>query len=740
MRHLSTFLTDHRVLAWCFIVLFAVPPGLGFYGFRVAKPVRQQWATESDRQALEEVHSSFTSGFSGFPSVLVIECDDFFQVDRIAAIREVVEQIKSVHPAAWIGSVPQVTLFGSSPLLPVEVTQDELTELADVIATHPLIRGQLLSPDRKTMLIGLGVWTEPEYSKTTQLAQERLTPLGMQVRLTGPAPLFHSHDNAFEQDHMRILLTAAGLIVALAMIIFRRLSAITLACSGAGFGVASTLGVLELLGQTRNELSEIILPIMVLVVGFTDGVHIVVHLRQQRVAGLDQRQAAASAVRHVGLACLLTSITTAIGFGSLMIAESEIIKGFGFSSAIGVLITFVSVNLLIPLLSCTWIGRNVHHGIERDLVGRQIQRTSGLIDLVVNHARIVVVGGVVVTGLLAVATLSLRPDDQLGHRIPHNTQAYQAMRHCDATFGGVRFIRVMIEFPEEADRSEIYEVIAQVQRMLDAEELIGSSLSIRNWLAILPGADVPRKLGLASFIPEEYRGQFWQPKINLAQVLARMQDLGMATYGPMFDRLEAAIAEVESQHTGFRLELTGESIVEGRVVARVTRELFYSLLVASVVIFVVLTLAFRSIRLGLISIIPNVFPLVMTGALRAAIDTSLDISSACAFAICLGIAVDDTIHFLIRYQHERQLGNDVPSSIRQTFLTVGSALVMTTIVMIAGFGSVMMSQLPTHYLFAAMASTTIGAALLGDLIILPALLVCFPDRTTSDEPPAEDSR
>jgi len=666
------------VLAWCFIVVFAIPPGLGFYGFRIAKPVRQQWATESDRQVLEEVHSSFTSGFSGFPSVLVIECDDFFQIDRIVAIRGVVEQIESVHPVAWIGSIPQITLFGSSPLLPEEITQDELTELADVIATHVLIKGQLLSPDRKTMLIGLGVWAEPEYSEAVKLARERLVPLGMKVRLTGPAPLFHSHDNAFEQDHMRILLTAAGLIVGLAMLIFRRLSAITLACSGAGFGVASTLGVLKLLGQTRNELSEIILPIMVLVVGFTDGVHIVVHLRQQRVAGLDQRQAAASAVRHVGLACLLTSITTAIGFGSLMIAESEIIKGFGFSSAIGVLITFVSVNLLIPLLSCTWIGRNIHHGIERDLVGRQIQRTSGLIDFVVNHARIVVIGGVVVTGLLAVATLSLRPDDQLGHRVPHNTQAYQAMRHCDATFGGVRFVRVMIEFPEDADRSEVWEVIQQVEHIIDAEELVGSSLSIRNWLSILPGADVPGKLGLASFIPDDYRGQFWQPKINLAQILARMQDLGMATYEPMFDRLEAAFTGIESEHPGYRLELTGEAIVEGRVVARVTRELFYSLLVASVVIFVVLTLAFRSIRLGLISIIPNVFPLVMTGALRAAIDTSLDISSACAFAICLGIAVDDTIHFLIRYQHERQSGNDVPSSIRQTFMTVGSALVMTT--------------------------------------------------------------
>lgn len=88
---------EHRVLAWCCVVLFAIPPGLGFYGFQIAKRVKQQWATQSDSRVLEEVHSSFTSGFSGFPSVLGIECDDLLMIREIDRFGSVVTRRVTVR-------------------------------------------------------------------------------------------------------------------------------------------------------------------------------------------------------------------------------------------------------------------------------------------------------------------------------------------------------------------------------------------------------------------------------------------------------------------------------------------------------------------------------------------------------------------------------------------------------------------------------------------------------------------
>jgi predicted RND superfamily exporter protein len=129
------------------------------------------------------------------------------------------------------------------------------------------------------------------------------------------------------------------MIILLALIIFRGFSAILIACSGPGIGVFWTIGWLSFVGDPGNDLTNLVLPVMVLIIGFMDSVHFVVHIRQERIRLelLDaspttnqdvktskeiQRATAASGIRHVGMACLLTSITTAIGFGSLMIAET----------------------------------------------------------------------------------------------------------------------------------------------------------------------------------------------------------------------------------------------------------------------------------------------------------------------------------------------------------------------------------------------------------------------------------
>lgn len=747
MRRLGVFLAHHRRTVWCLILLLSIPPAIGLFGVQLFKPSYSRWVTEEQANELSEARETFPNQFSGFPSFLVLECDDFFQPKRIAALQTAVKRIadRMVYEGGedsliWIGNIPQVTLFGTRPLLPEHVESlEDAQAAADVIADHPLVAGQLLSEERRTMLIGLMTWEDAHWDWIRGNLREPLSDVGIRFRITGPSPLRHAHRNSFDRDHERIVLIAAAVVVVLALIIFRGLPAIIVSCSGPAFGIFWTLGWLELLGLAGNDLAEIILPVMILMVGFTDGVHLVVHIRQQRLrdpndkASVKDRQkaAAASAIEHVGGACLLTSITTAIGFGSLMLADAEMIQGFGRVCSIGVLITFVAAMLVIPVMSSSWIGRRIHAGSDRDIVGRVMLRSTWLIDFVIRHSRAVTVVGILVTGALGAASLSLEPDDRLGHRVPNASEAYQAMQHCDEVLGGIHMMRVVVTWPEDASRETVWQVVTKVESVLSDEPELSRPLSIRHALSVVPGIDGPAKLGMASLLPRGFGSQFWQPDLRQAQVLARVQDLGMAHYRPVLDRIERKLSVLSGEHSGFQIDLTGKAIVESRSVQRVVEELFHSLALAAVIIFIVITIAVRSIRFGILSIIPNVFPLVATGAMRACIDTSLDIASACSFAVCLGIAVDDTIHFLMRFRHERELGHDVETSIRRTYVTVGSALVMTTIVMVVGIGSVMFSELPTHFLFASMACATIGSALLGDLIILPALLTQFADRDQS---------
>lgn len=754
MRRLGLFLANHRLVVWCLILLLSIPPICGLTGLNIFDQSYGRWISDEQSQTLQDVKEAFANRFSGFPVILVLECDDFFQPERIAALHRtaaiVEEEFRKIDGDGrtfWIGSLPQVTLFGTSPLLPKHFeTSEEAQTAAEVIARHPLVEGQLLSDDRRTMLIGLLDSDRKANQKIRERAVDVLGSVEIECRLTGPVPLWRAYRDAFKRDHEKIILIAAAIVVVLALFIFRGLPAIIVSCSGPAVGVFWTLGWLELLGQANNDLAEIILPVMILMVGFTDGVHLVVHIRQQRLQDSSddrsvkdsQIKAAASAIEHVGGACLLTSLTTAIGFGSLLMAESAIIQGFGRACSIGVLIAFVAAMLVIPVMSSSWIGRRIHVGTDRDIVQRSMRRLDWLIDFVIQRSRLVVFGGVLITVGLAVVSSSLEPDDRVSHRTPHASEAYRAMEHVDSALGGIRPMRVVVNWQADVSNQSLWTILSEIESVLESEPEIGRPLSIRHALSLAPGVDGPAKLGMASLLPDDLSRQFWRPDINQAQVIARVQDLGMAHYRPILDRIEAAFAELTTANSEFQIKLTGEAIIEGQAVQQVVQELFCSLALAAVIFFVVITIAVRSIRFGLLSLIPNIFPLVATGAMRASIDTSLDVASACSFAICLGIAVDDTIHFLMRFRHECEEGHDVETSIRQTFVTVGSALVMTTVVMVAGIGSVMTSELQTHFLFASMACVTIGSALLGDLIILPALLAQFADRDTSNPESTEE--
>ena len=156
------------------------------------------------------------------------------------------------------------------------------------------------------------------------------------------------------------------------------------------------------------------------------------------------------------------------------------------------------------------------------------------------------------------------------------------------------------------------------------------------------------------------------------------------------------------------------------------------------IIFVVLSLVYRSLRIGLISLVPNLFPLAVAGGYLVFTGQALEIVTVCAFTVCLGIAVDDTIHFLTRYEEERSLTKDSGEAINKAFSSVGTALIMTTIVLVTGFSTVLFSDSRDHFIFASMGAITLTAALFADLVFLPALLAYFIPNPTTDHQPFEE--
>ena len=234
-------------------------------------------------------------------------------------------------------------------------------------------------------------------------------------------------------------------------------------------------------------------------------------------------------------------------------------------------------------------------------------------------------------------------------------------------------------------------------------------------------------------MPAGLLDRFLQPERRRALVTARVPDANSQTAEPAFNELEAALNEVRSTHPDYELHLTGTGVVAHRNVDLMIVDFSMGLGMAALVIFGVLSIAYRSLRIGLISLLPNAFPLVVAAATLVLLGRELQIASAIAFTICLGIAVDDTIHFLSRFRRELTLDGDVEEAVVRAFLAVGRALVITTAVLVGGFSVMFLSVIPTTQLFALIGIVGMLAALVGDLFLLPAILVIFATGRPRDE-------
>lgn len=761
MHAVASLFARRRSLFGAFLAGVTALAALGYVFPSATEHPLEKYQREAGEESSD--YGQMVSGrfdLSRSDAFLVVEVDDLFRPDAARAVRSMVaavEALPEVDRLLWLDRVPMVNVFGAGdPLLPEgDASPAAYAAARQRVLNHPLGR-QLISPDGTTLLMPLVYdWLTIRDDRQTvdpiigaargALARAALlTGSGpdpvIRVRLTGRAPLFVSQQEAFDRNQLVFQTLGYILGLGLACVFFRGPAAVFIVASAPALGVFWSVGLVKLTGLPFNPLATVVMPVLVSMVGLADGVHLVMHVRRKRAAGDDPVEAARSAMAHVGAASGLTALTTAVGFASLSLAQNEYVRDFGAVCCVGVLLAFVAVVFYIPYVSTTWIGRWLDHSQERDVLTNLLGRLMGLVDWVLAHRRAVAAGSVLLVLPLAWVTLGLTPDNRLASALPTGSEAYAALAHADRTLGGVEFFRVVVSWDAsvESDSPDVLRTVRDVAERIDQEPLMAYPLSIRELLAAMPGddADLETKMTLLALLPPDLRGFFYNAQQREATVTVRVQDRGIALYKPAFERLEADLTGLAARRPGFHFRLEGQPVRIARDLHQIVTDLSNSLLAESLMIMLVILVAYRSVSLALVSYLPNLLPLVATAALLVASGGTLDMSAVCAFVVCLGIAVDDTVHFLARFRDEVALDGDVPQAVRRAFVGVGAALVMTTIILVSGFGVMLLSDLPGHRTFSLMACSTIVVAIFGDLITMPALLATFyrPGRHSPPEP------
>lgn len=674
--------------------------------------------------------------------VVVLQSDELFSRQSIAAIRRLTDGLDALPDVDRVYSILDIRRRAVGrvfvPLLPKDDADDEAFALARERALkHPLALGHLLSEDGNTMLLsarlaGGAVSTaeiRPTIKRIGNVVDASLSGTTIGASITGLPQLRADIYDCIQREEIKFGTVGLLVAVGIATFLFRRPVAVMIVCVPPLLGTFWTLGALGLAGEPINTFNSI-LPTLVMVVGFTDAVHFMMDIRRSRQQGLSRQDAAAMSLRHLFLPCLLTSVTTAIGFGSLVVAQIDVIQRFGIACATGAILNFFAVVPLVPLLVTTRLGKYVADGNHQSSTEAHAHRfLDPLVGWITHHAKtITAVASLVTVGLVVLAS-RLEPDNRIYNGIPAHSSSYRSLCHCDDVFGGALFTYVVVDWPGEhdLDSTEVLRALVDVHNVLGRPKELGTPFSVMNLLLALPHPKnrLSSAVKYLDSVPDDVVERFVRRDLGKAVVNVQTPDLGARVLAPVYADVDAELRRLEEKYPGFQLSLTGSTVVGSRNVNLMIVDLARSLALAAVVIFIVISLSYRSVRFGLLSILPNVFPLVCAAAILWLRGGALEMAAVTTFSVCLGIAVDDTIHLISRYCVERQHSQGVHDAVRRAVGKVGAALTVTTLTLVGGFGAGLLSDLPAIRLFSLLASVALLTALAAVVLVLPALLLCF---------------
>ena len=655
---------------------------------------------------------------------------DLFHAGALDELRELASAVGTVEGVETVRSIFDVRRSGASgAVLPVIPRSQgpldaESRDAARARALrHPLVAGHLLSTDATIalLLVRLSPTADrpPQLAATVtrledMLARHAARAATIDLELTGLPALREQASRALRRDMLIFNSLGLSLAVILSAAVARSLRSTIVACVPPFVGAVWALGTLGLCGAPVNILTSVV-PSLALVVGTCDSIHFIEDMRRSVRRGIDPLAASTAAVRRVGTACGLTSLVTAVGFASLAAARIDAVRTFGIAAAVGALASFLAVTLLTPLIASTRFCSGMRLGRSSRRAGRI---ANALAAFSVRHAWPIAAAGCAATLFLGLAGIGLDADNRVVDSLPRGAPAAQALARVDAEFGGALGVDVIVRWPEGIDWREgvVTGALAEVHGILESAAGISHAISLSSIAGEL-GDRARRRLDA-----EQFR-DLVAPDERAAVVRARVADRGSRNLDAAYDRIDAALADLAARQPGWRFELAGLSVVSARNIRQLVRDLGSSLLLEVVVIGLILAVAFRSPIAGLVSLVPNVFPLTVIGAILQATGRSLDPATVIVFNVCLGLAVDDTVHVLSALARNRRAGLSIATSVRRAIAETGNAVVIGGVVLAVGFTAVTASSVPSLAGFGMLACGAVAAATVAELVFLPALLV-----------------
>ncbi|ELA9342246.1 MMPL family transporter [Vibrio parahaemolyticus] len=755
------------LLATIFLIIVATIGGKNLY-FRGDYDIFFD-GTNKQLLAFDEIQTTFAKT-DNLAIVIAPEDGDIFTPQTLSLIQKITVDAWQVPYSSRVDSIAnyQHTEAFEDDLLvedllysEYELTPERISKVKSIALSEPVLKSALVSEKGDVTVVNITVQL-PEMDKTAEV-EEVVSSINAMIdryQRAYPDVTFHKAGiiamnyafmTAAQDDSSTLVPTMLVVILVFLTIMLRSILSVIATLIVIIGSVMATMGISGWAGMFLST-ATVNVPTLIMTLAVADCVHVIATMRQSMKNGFTKAQSIERSIALNFVPILITSVTTAIGFLMMNMSDSPVLRDFGNLSALGVMVAcFLSVTLLPALLKLL----PIHVKMETSQDQKHVMDRLG--DFVVSQRRALLPLSVVVIVVCASLIPLNKVNDESVEYFGQRNEFRQAADFMEERISGMTNISIAIktnesqgiaapdflntigEFsswlrdqPETDHVATLADVYKRLNKNMHGDDEAYYSLPQERELAaqylLLYEMSLPYGLDLNNQINVD--------KSSIKMVLT-VANLGSVELVDLENRIYQWFTEHAPQ---YQVVASSPSLMFAHIGETNMASMLSTLPITLVLISALLIFALRSVRLGLISLMPNIAPAVIGFGLWALISGEINLGLSVVVTLTLGIVVDDAVHFLSKYQRARREGQTAEQAVRYAFHTVGRALWITTVVLVAGFSVLAMSSFRLNADMGQLSAIVIFIALVVDFLFLPTLLMLFDKKAYLQENPSDNAR
>ena len=709
-------------------------------------------------------------GEEGNLIVLGVKDSSLFSVKQLNAWNNIAESFKSYDEVETVLSIKDLQKlvkntkkeqFDLEPFIKDSISSTEqIDKLQDELFNqYPFYDNFLFNAETKT--IRTAIYLRKDIVNTSarkdfiiKILQPQIDNFkdetNLDVRVSG-MPYIRTLNSLNIVDEIPIFIGAALFVTSLIFFLFfRSFRATFISLIVVCFGVMWTFGIIGLLGYEITVLTALIPP-LIIVIGIPNCIFLINKYQHEVKSHGNKVRSLQRVITKVGNATLMTNVTTASGFATFILTESKLLKEFGVVASLSILAIFILCLLIIPIMYTFFPYPKQRH-LEH-LNKRWIGGFVNWMERMVKHKKITIyITALILIIFSMIGIHQIKISGSLIEDMPKNKQFFKDIRFFEAEFNGIMPLEIMVD----TKRKKGVIKLATLKRINELEELITEIPELSRPISVVSLIKYskqayyngnPKYYQLPtsqenSFILSYAKNStsdvdllknFVDSTGQYARITTFMKDIGTDKMERIQENLQNKINKVFPGER-YEVTMTGKALVFQKGTKYLVRNLIISLTLAIFLISLFMAYLFRSFRMIIVSLIPNLLPLLLTAGIMGFVGVPIKPSTILVFSIAFGISVDDTIHFLAKYRQELQANHwKIRKSVYAALRETGVSMFYTSIVLFFGFSVFTISSFGGTVALGALVSITLLFAMLSNLLLLPSLLLSLERNIANKE-------